>query len=139
MGGNRLWLRDGEGNEFYYAHLSAFSPLARDGARVRAGDVIAFVGTTGDAEGTPPHLHFEIHPVGLLSLGYDGVVDPYPALVRWRHLEDVRFVAGARWLTSVAPVSNAPTPGAFLLSSSDISTVSGLDPSSLTRALAGPP
>ena len=64
IGGNRLWLRDTKGNEFYYAHLSAFSTLAVNGAQVQAGDVIGFVGNTGDAAGTPPHLHFEIHPVG---------------------------------------------------------------------------
>jgi len=40
VGGNRLWLRDGAGNEFYYAHLSAYSPLAREGAQVRAGDTL---------------------------------------------------------------------------------------------------
>ena len=33
VGGNRLWLRDSQGNEFYYAHLSAFSPLAKNGRR----------------------------------------------------------------------------------------------------------
>ncbi|MGH3041761.1 MAG: peptidoglycan DD-metalloendopeptidase family protein [Gaiellaceae bacterium] len=84
VGGNRLWLRDTAGNEFYYAHLSGFSPLARDGAIVRAGDVIGFVGDTGDAAGTPPHLHFELHPPELRHLGYDGVVDPYPYLVAWQ-------------------------------------------------------
>ena len=135
IGGNRLWLRDGEGNEFYFAHLSAYSPLAVDGSQVRAGDVIAFVGASGDAEGTPPHLHFEVHPVGLLSLGYDGAVDPYSALVSWQRLTDVRFIAGARWLTSVAPASGAPTPGAYLLSASDISTATGLAPASLALAL----
>ena len=40
IGGNRLWLRDGQGNLFYYAHLSAFSPLAVNGRRVDAGDVL---------------------------------------------------------------------------------------------------
>jgi murein DD-endopeptidase MepM/ murein hydrolase activator NlpD len=135
LGGNRLWLRDLEGNEFYYAHLSAFSPLAVDGAHVRAGDVLGFVGNTGDAEHTPPHLHFEIHPVGLLPLGYDGVVPPYPILTKWQRLDDVRFVAGAGWVPSLAQPSNAPTPGAFLLSSSDISSASGLRPGALRRAL----
>ena len=47
IGGNRLWLRDGQGNLFYYAHLSAFSPLAVNGSKVNAGDVIGFVGNTG--------------------------------------------------------------------------------------------
>jgi murein DD-endopeptidase MepM/ murein hydrolase activator NlpD len=138
IGGNRLWLRDGEGNEFYYAHLSAYSPLAVDGAQVRADDVIGFVGDTGDARGTPPHLHFEVHPVSLLSLGYDGVVDPYPYLAAWQRLEDVRFVAGSQWLAHLPAGSNAPTPGAYLLSSSDISTASGLVPASLVRVLRPP-
>ena len=76
LGGNRLWLEDRQGNQFYYAHLSAYSPLAVNGARVNAGDVLGFVGNTGDAITTPYHLHFEIHPVSLLGKGYDGVIDP---------------------------------------------------------------
>ena len=111
VGGNRVWLRDRDGNEFYYAHLSAFSPLAVNGAHVRAGDVLGFVGNSGDAETTPPHLHFEIHPVGLLALGYDGVINPYPYLHAWQRLEDVRFVAGASWVPSLAQASSAPRPG----------------------------
>lgn len=62
IGGYRFWLTDDAGNAFYHAHLSAFSPIATDGARVQRGDVIGFVGHTGDAQGTPPHLHFEVHP-----------------------------------------------------------------------------
>ena len=81
IGGWRLWLRDDGGNEFYYAHLDAYSPLAVAGRRVKAGDVLGFVGTSGDAEGGLPHLHFEIHPVEFLSLGYDGAVAPYPFLI----------------------------------------------------------
>ena len=46
--------------------------------------MIAFVGNSGDAEPTPPHLHFEIHPASLLGLGYDGAVDPTPYLRSWR-------------------------------------------------------
>ena len=83
VGGSRLWLVDGKGNEFYYAHLSAYSPLAVDGAEVKAGDVLGFVGNSGDARGTPFHLHFEIHPEGLLGLGYDGAVDPTSYLHSW--------------------------------------------------------
>jgi murein DD-endopeptidase MepM/ murein hydrolase activator NlpD len=135
IGGNRLWLRDTDGNEFYYAHLSAFSPLAVDGTQVKAGDVLGFVGNSGDAQTTPPHLHFEVHPVGLLSLGYDGVVDPNPFLLGCRIVEDVRLVAGATWTPPVAPQSRAPRPGAFLLSATDISTTSA-SPGRLTEALA---
>ena len=64
LGGWRLWVEDTAGNWFYYAHLSAYSPIAIDGARVSAGDVLGFVGNTGDAAGGPTHLHFEIHPAG---------------------------------------------------------------------------
>ena len=47
VGGNRLWLRDSQGNEFYYAHLSAFTPVARNGMHVKAGEMLGFVGNTG--------------------------------------------------------------------------------------------
>jgi hypothetical protein len=96
-----LWLRDRRGNEFYYAHLSGYTRLARNGEQVRAGQPLAFVGNTGDAITTPDHLHFEIHPVGLLGLGYDGAVDPTTYLESWKHpshvvtLAPVRLPAGA--------------------------------------------
>ena len=44
LGGRRFWLTDRYGNMFYFAHLSGFSPLAKDGAQVKRGDVIGFVG-----------------------------------------------------------------------------------------------
>ncbi|HEX6490854.1 MAG TPA: choice-of-anchor P family protein [Gaiellaceae bacterium] len=136
IGGNRLWLRDGQGNEFYYAHLSAYSPLARNGVHVRAGDVIGFVGNTGDAQSTPYHLHFEVHPVAFLGLGYDGAVDPTPYLDAWKRLQDVRAVNVAGYLPVVS--GTAPKPGAILLEASDISQANGLDPASLRRALEVP-
>ena len=135
VGGWRLWLRDDKGNEFYYAHLSAYSPLAVNGAIVQAGDVLGFVGDTGDAQGTPYHLHFEVHPVGLLGLGYDGAVDPTSYLNSWDRLKDVRFDAISGW-TPAARAGIAPKAGAVLLQSSDISTASGLDPESIDRALS---
>jgi murein DD-endopeptidase MepM/ murein hydrolase activator NlpD len=137
-GGYRFWLRDRQGNQFYYAHLSAFSPLAVDGNEVKAGDVIGFVGNTGDAQGTPYHVHFEIHPVGLLPMGYDGVVNSFPYLSAWRRLQDVSFAAGRGWAPPVPSTATAPHAAAFLLGSTDISSASGLDPGSLERALVAP-
>ena len=133
IGGNRVWLRDRVGNYFYYAHLAAFSTLAVDGAKVRAGDVIGFVGNTGDAAGTPYHLHFEIHPVSLLSLGYDGAVNPSSYLQRWQRARDLEAAApaGIGWSRRAAPAA-----GAILLASADISSADGLDPGSLHRALS---
>jgi hypothetical protein len=134
VGGNRLWLRDGKGNLFYFAHLSAFTPLAVNGSKVNAGDVLGFVGNTGDAQGTPYHLHFEIHPVGLLGEGYDGAVNPTSYLLAWKHLQDVSFSGGGAWAPGQS-LGNAPKPGAILLSASDISTADGLVPGSLQRAV----
>ena len=137
VGGFRLWLRDRQGNQFYYAHLAAYSQLAQEGREVRAGQVIGFNGNTGDAQGTPFHVHFEVHPVGLLPFGYDGVVDPYPYLLAWRRLQDVALTAGTGWAPPVEPTARAPEPAAILLQSSDISTASGLEPGALERAAAG--
>ena len=134
VGGNRLWLRDGQGNLFYYAHLSAFSPLAVNGSKVNAGDVVGFVGNTGDAQGTPFHLHFEVHPVGLLGLGYDGAVNPTSYLLAWKHLQDVSFAGGDAW-APLHSLGNAPKPGAILLAATDISSADGLVPGSLQRAI----
>jgi murein DD-endopeptidase MepM/ murein hydrolase activator NlpD len=138
IGGNRLWLRDGQGNLFYYAHLSAFTPLAVNGNKVNAGDVLGFVGNTGDARGTPYHLHFEIHPVSLLYLGYDGVVNPTSYLLAWQHLQDVAFAGGEAWAPGHS-LGNAPKPGAILLAANDISSADGLVPGSLQRAISLPP
>lgn len=135
LGGHRLWLRDAQGNEFYFAHLSAYSPVAFNGSRVRAGDVIGFVGHTGDADGTPPHLHFEIHPRELLGLGYDGVVDPREYLLAWKRLEDAAF---DELVPPEPEPGNAPPAAAVLLEAADISTAGGLEPEGLARVLESP-
>lgn len=70
LGGNVVWLRDELGRNHYYAHLD--SQAVRRGQRVAAGDTLGFVGNSGNARNTPPHLHF-----GLYSRGS---FDPYPAL-----------------------------------------------------------
>ncbi len=134
IGGYRLWLRDDDGTEFYYAHLSAYSPLAVEGRRVQAGDVIGFVGDTGDAEGSP-HLHFEIHPASMSSLGYNGVVAPYPILLAWRRTDDIPLSAGRVYTAAATGVRSLPPPGAVLLEAQDIGSTSGLVPGGLERAL----
>ena len=108
LGGRRLWLRDRAGNEFYYAHLNGYSPLARDGEVVHAGEVLGFVGNSGDAEHTPPHLHFEVHPASLLGLGYDGAVDPTSYIRAWqRRTVDGYSAAAAPELRSLGRSSCA--------------------------------
>ena len=74
LGGLRLWLRGESGTDWYYAHLSGFAPKLSEGQVVEAGDVLGYVGTTGNAVGTPPHLHMQVHPNG------GDPVNPYPLL-----------------------------------------------------------
>jgi murein DD-endopeptidase MepM/ murein hydrolase activator NlpD len=84
LGGWRLWLTDNKGNSFYYAHLAGYARWILTQHHVRAGQVIGFLGRTGDAFTTAPHLHFEIHPHLYVGLGYDGAVDPTRYLQLWK-------------------------------------------------------
>lgn len=77
ISGNRFWLRDEGGTEFFYAHLDGYTAAAREGAAVAKGTVLGYNGDTGDARGTSPHVHFEIHPGG------GGPVRPYPIVSAW--------------------------------------------------------
>jgi murein DD-endopeptidase MepM/ murein hydrolase activator NlpD len=86
LGGWRLWLTDRKGNSFYYAHLAGYARWILTHPHVRAGQVVGFLGRTGDAFTTAPHVHFEIHPhqPAFVKLGYDGAVDPYTYLRKWK-------------------------------------------------------
>ncbi len=68
--GNHIRIQHANGYQSTYSHLSRYAPRMRDGARVRQGEIIGFIGNTGLSAG--PHLHFEIHvsnrPVDPLSI-----------------------------------------------------------------------
>lgn len=59
LGGLTFSLWGDDGNYYYGAHMSRYANVA---GNVGAGTVVGYVGSTGDAVRTPPHLHFEIHP-----------------------------------------------------------------------------
>jgi murein DD-endopeptidase MepM/ murein hydrolase activator NlpD len=76
LSGNAWYLRDdATGASYFYAHLDHFAELAV-GAKVKAGDVIAYVGDTGNPAPGSYHLHFEIHPAGRSG----AAVNPQPYL-----------------------------------------------------------
>ena len=63
LGGKVVWIQDERRNaRLYYAHLD--SQLVVRGQRVEVGDTVGFVGNTGNARTTPPHLHFGIYARG---------------------------------------------------------------------------
>ena len=67
---------------YYYAHLDGYSKALREGTRVKRGDIIGFVGSTGNADARTPHLHFAIFELGPERLWWKGnAVNPYPNLV----------------------------------------------------------
>ena len=69
--GNGAYLTGDDGNLYYYFHLDSHEGAAR---RVAQGEVLGYVGNTGDARYTATHTHFEIHP------GRGAAVNPYPSV-----------------------------------------------------------
>lgn len=87
LGGKQIWLYDRERRiRVYYAHLD--EQVAKDGAMVRAGDVVGKVGNTGNARTTPPHLHFgtylskrgAVNPLGFVKTQPKAVLEINPNL-----------------------------------------------------------
>jgi peptidoglycan LD-endopeptidase LytH len=74
-GGLCLWLTTEDGASFYYAHLDRWAAGLFEGMEVRSGDLLGYVGNTGNAKTTPPHLHFGVND-------NDEMVNPYPILTK---------------------------------------------------------
>lgn len=70
IGGNAVQLHGNDGNRYYFAHLDRYGALGT----VSTGSVIGYVGNSGNAITTPPHLHFEVHP------GDGSAINPFPTI-----------------------------------------------------------
>ena len=80
LGGKQVWLRDSKRRQsLYYAHLDSIVPGLRS---VKSGDTLGFVGNTGNARTTPPHLHFGIYKSNR------GALDPIGFVYLTENLED---------------------------------------------------
>jgi murein DD-endopeptidase MepM/ murein hydrolase activator NlpD len=66
---------------YYYAHLDRYAPGLAEGRQLKRGDVIGYVGSTGNASEDAPHLHFAIFVLGPEKRWWQGTaIDPYPLL-----------------------------------------------------------
>jgi len=73
LGGQTVSVVGAGGRVYYYAHLEAYAPQISEGDYVTTRTVLGYVGTTGNAAGTPPHLHFGVYAPG-------GAINPLPLL-----------------------------------------------------------
>lgn len=81
-GGRTIYQRSGDGAYvYYYAHLDGYAPGLKEGQTVRRGQRLATVGSTGNADPSGPHLHFEVHEMEAGETWYHGrPINPYPLL-----------------------------------------------------------
>lgn len=73
LGGKVVFIFGAGGRRYYYAHLDGFAPDLKAGDFVTTSSLLGYVGTTGNAKNTPPHLHFGVY-------GTRGAINPLPLL-----------------------------------------------------------
>ena len=62
VGGITAYVTEPGGTYYYFAHLEGYPPGQASGQQVKAGDIIGYVGSSGNAQGGAAHAHFEVHP-----------------------------------------------------------------------------
>jgi murein DD-endopeptidase MepM/ murein hydrolase activator NlpD len=84
LGGLTIYQFDAEGRRvYYYAHLQGYAPGLAEGQALKQGQVIGYVGSTGDASPTAPHLHFTIGELGPEKKWWKSTaLNPYPLLAQ---------------------------------------------------------
>lgn len=76
LGGKVVWVIGPHLSRHYYAHLDDYSEQIQEGDWVEVGQILGYVGNTGNAKTTPPHLHYGIYLNGV------GAINPYPLLMK---------------------------------------------------------
>lgn len=95
LGGQTVSVISSGGRVYYYAHLDEYAPNLKVGDPVTTRTVLGFVGTTGNAQGTPPHLHF-----GVYTFGFGNAINPLPLITD--------RAAPAPSMTRTKPAENRP-------------------------------
>jgi len=113
LGGKGAYVTQPDGTYYYMAHLDGFAKKLSNGSPVKQGEVVGYVGDSGNAVGGSPHVHFEIHPRG------GAAVNPKPILDGW--LNEAINNAAALLAANSAGVSRAVT-GAGVLRRFDAQT-----------------
>jgi len=71
----------GQQYSYYYAHLDRYADGLKEGDRVRRGQVLGYVGTSGNAPKDTPHLHFAVYRLSSQKRWWEGTpIDPYDIL-----------------------------------------------------------
>jgi murein DD-endopeptidase MepM/ murein hydrolase activator NlpD len=93
LGGNTIYQVDPDGDyAYYYAHLQRYARGIKEGSRVAKGQIIGFVGTSGNAPPNMPHLHFAIYKLKTPGQLRDGTpIDPYDVLTEKRFASQCQF------------------------------------------------
>ena len=73
LGGQTVSVIGAGGRVYYYAHLDSYAPQMAEGDHVTTRTILGYVGTTGNAQGTPPHLHLGVYTTA-------GAINPLPLL-----------------------------------------------------------
>ena len=112
LGGLSVRVNQPNRTYWYMAHLSGIAPGIAEGSQVRTGDVVGFVGNSGDAAGGPTHLHFEVHPGGGPAIPPKPVVDKFvaDALARVPALLDAYAKAYSSGTQTTQPQVALPDP-----------------------------
>lgn len=123
IGGLAVYVYMPDGTYFYMAHLSGLAAGLQEGQQVRTGDVVGYVGDSGNARGSKPHVHLEIHPRGGPPINPKPYLDKFiadaraqvPRLVEYyRQLASQRGATPAPAAPAMPPAAPAPSPAAPL-------------------------
>ncbi|MGI8686681.1 MAG: M23 family metallopeptidase [Acidimicrobiales bacterium] len=142
LGGISVYVTQADGTYFYLTHLDRRAEGLKEGQQVVTGDIVGYVGSTGNAAGSSPHLHFEVHPaVKIVTVGKGkkavtkavsapvrpgtvlAPIDPKPLLDLWLNeaLDQLPVVVAsyqAKQPVAGPPVADTPAvPGSVVLAS----------------------